>query len=482
MVNFDPNLFTAANAPTSIGSNNVPVGGLLDQGFVINGLIRAGNIPPDQLGRVPNGSSAFILAVPAGDARGFYKPENLFAPRFGFSLSPFKDDKTVLRGGFGVFYDKPEGNIIFGQPGVVPFLQAASFSNSNLANPSAGTAGVPTIFGLSAVDPNFVVARTAQYSLSVQREMPYGFLVEAAYVGNQGRHEVRQPNINVPTFAVGLANPTKQTNQIRPFLGYQNITQFRSDSNSNYNALQLSASKRKGDLTATLSYTYSKALGQISGINDNPEPECPFSCLLQNGQTVSWRSFYYGPLTFDRRNIFVATYTYRFPFFKGQTGFMGETLGGWEFSGITRAQSGQWLTISGNGTIGPGGSSFFRRANVGPGALNDLSGCPAGKVCWFNPLTSGANAAFVAPPNFAAGNAPTGNVLGPAYYDWDMSLRKNFRLPREGTSLMFQADAFNVFNRTNWQNPGTSVSAGNFGQIGGSAPPRNLQFGARFNF
>jgi len=480
MVNFDPNLFTAANAPTSIGSNNVPVGGLLDQGFVVNGLIRAGDVPADQSGRVPNANSAFVLAVPAGDARGFYKPENLFAPRVGFSFSPFKEDKTVFRGGFGIFYDKPEGNVIFGQPGFVPFLQAITFQNANLANPSAGTAGVPTIFNLGSVDPNFVVARTAQYSLSMQQEMPLGVLFEVAYVGNQGRHEVRQPNINVPTFARAAANAGKTTNQMRPFLGYTDITQFRSDSNSNYNALQLSASKRKGNLTTTVSYTWSKALGQTSGINDNPEPECPFSCLLQNGQTVSWRSFYYGPLGFDRRHIFVVTYSYLLPFFKGQHGFLGEAFGGWSFSGITRVQSGQSLTVSGTQIIGASGNgvtSFQRRANVVPGVpLYSGFTCPPGKKCWFNP------AAFAQEPSTAAGNAPTGDILGPAYYDWDISLRKNFRLPRESTSLSFQVDAFNVFNRTNWNNPGTSVTGGGFGQIGGSAPPRNLQFGARFNF
>jgi len=480
MVNFDPSLYTVAGAPTSIGANNVPVGGLLDQGFVVDGLVRPGAVPSDQLGRLPNGTSAFVLAVPTTEERGFYKPENLLAPRLGFAFSPFNNDKTVLRGGFGIFYDKPEGNIIFGQPGVVPFLQAATFQNGNLSNPAGGTAGVPTIFGLSAVDPNFVVARTAQYSLSVQRELPRGFLLEAAYVGNQGRHEVRQPNINVPTFAQAAAGPGKTTNQNRPFLGYTDITQFRSDSNSNYNALQLSATKRKGDLTATLSYTYSKTLGQTGGINDNPEPECPFTCQLQNGQIVSWRSYYYGLLGFDRRNIFVGTYTYRLPFFRSQRGFAAAALGGWQFSGITRAQSGQPLTVSGTQTIGASGggvTAFSRRANQVPGAsLYSGFACPAGKECWFNP------GAFAQEPNSGAGNAPLGNILGPAYYNWDMSLRKSFRLPRESMSLMFQADAFNVFNRTNWGNPGTTVTSGGFGQISGSNPPRNLQLGARFSF
>ena len=482
MVNFDPSLFNPANAPV-VGANNVPVGGLLDQGFVINGLVRAGNVPSDQLGRIPAGNSGFVTAVPLTSERGFFKPENLFAPRFGFAYSPFSNNKTVVRGGFGVFYDKPEGNIIFGQPGVVPFLQAVNFSNGNLSNPSAGTGNVPTIFGFSAVDPNFVVARTYQYSLSLERELPFGWLGQGAYVGNLGRHEVRQPNINVPTFATAIADaPAKlTTNQERPFLGYTNITQFRSDSNSYYRALQLSASKRKGDLNMSFSYTYSRADGQTSGINDNPEPECPFSCQLQSGQIVSWRDYYWGPLGFDRRNIFVATYSYHLPFFRNQTGWLGETLGGWEFSGITRAQSGSPLTISGNQTIGPSGSgvtSFSRRANIGPGALNDLSGgCGTGKgLCWFNP------AAFALPSNTGAGSSTVGSVVGPGYYNWDMSLRKTFKLPRESTSLMLQADAFNVFNRTNWGNPGTSVSGNNLGLISGTNPPRQLQFAARFAF
>lgn len=479
MVNFDPNLFDPAKVPV-VGTNNIPVGAFLNQGFVINGLVRPGSVPTAYLSSVPGGDSAFVTAVPATAPRGFYDAESLFAPRLGFAYSPFKGDRTSIRGGFGVFYDKPEGNIIFGQPGVVPFLRAATYQNGNLSNPSGGAGATPTIFGLSAVDPNFVVARTYQYSISFQRELPYDLLLEVAYVGNRARNLVRQPNINVPTFATALANVGRTTNQQRPYLGYTDITQFRSDASSNYNGLQVYVTKRKGDLTGTVSYTFSKASGNASGINDNPEPECPFSCQLADGSIVSWEDYYYGPLSFDRRHVFVVSYTYDIPIFRNRKGVGGALLSGWEISGITRVQSGAPLTVNGSQTIGPAGSgvtSFTRRANVVAGvSLYSGYTCPAGKVCWFNP------AAFAAPSTTGAGSALVGGIIGPGYYNWDISVRKIFNLPREGMTLGVQMDAFNLFNRVNYGNPGTTVTGGGFGQISGTNPPRNLQFGMRFTF
>ncbi|HTC93909.1 MAG TPA: carboxypeptidase regulatory-like domain-containing protein [Terriglobales bacterium] len=502
--NFDPALYVpgvtlnpAANnnsvTATSPGVFMTATGPIL-----LNGLVVPGAVPPDQLVRVPGGNSPIVLATTTGGPRGLYAPKNLFAPRFGFSFSPFNDDKTTIRGGFGIFYDKPEGNVIFGQTGVVPFLSSVQFNNGSLStfNGSNVLGQPPTIFGMSAVDPNFKNAYSMQYSFGIQHELPYGVLGEVSYVGNQGRHEVRQPNINVPSLTVTDANPTMSTNQLRPFLGYTDITQFRSDSNSNYNGLQFFATKRKGNLLASVSYTWSKALGDTSGINDNPEPECAFTCTLANGQTVNWRRFDYGPLTFDRRDILVFTYNYAFPFFRAQQGPLGVALGGWELGGITRFQTGQPLTVTA-GNLPVGTLQFTRRADFNPAApLYSGFTCPSVTKCWFDPgvvkdpitkatinnipafLTTGA-----ADPTIATqiGNAPVGNVIGPGYFNWDVSARKRFNLPHEGMNLMLQLDLFNIFNHTNWGNPGTNAASG-LGIITTSAPPRQLQFALKFNF
>jgi len=501
VVNFDPALYNPATAPTLSGSTfNIPGGPFLDQGFVIDGLLRPGNVPADQLVRVPGGNSAFVQAVPAGGPRGLYGGKNLFAPRFGFSFSPFSDDKTVIRGGFGIFYDKPEGNVIFGQPGVVPFLQSASFNNANLSNITGGTGVTPTIFSLSAVDPNFKNAYSMQYSFGIQHELPFGVLAEVSYVGNQGRHEVREPDINVPSFpavdaaaaASGITNVSQvKDNPIRPFPGYVDINQFRSDSNSNYNALQVYATKRKGNLLTTVSYTWSRALDDTDNINYGTDSECVFTCQLPNGQVVDWKRYFYQRPPFDRAHVFVITYNYAFPFFRHSGGITNVFLGGWEVGGITRAQTGQPLIVTATQEVGS--FSFSRRADIVPGVpLYSGYTCPATSKCWFDPGNVGgittntaafitANAAAGTGPFNRPGDAPAGNIIGPGYYDWDISIRKRFNLPREGMGLVFQTDFFNAFNRANWGNPGTNA-AGGLGIITSSQPPRQMQFGLKFNF
>ena len=255
------------------------------------------------------------------------------------------------------------------------------------------------------------------FSLSIQRELPHGFLVEGAYVGNLGRHLLRSPDINQPSFAALVANalsPASQqlaTNSLRPYKGYSSIIQRMSDSTSNYHALQLYTTKRTGNLTLTASYTFSKSLADSSAEGDNPE----------NPQD---RHFSYGPTTFDRRHILVATYTYKLPF--GQ----------------------HWNP---RGQVRPGGLGTKRDQSVSDRPLlhdfrnhvdrNTTRLLPGGDVLlpsdqrsvttYLNP------AAFSIAPNTQLGNSGIGIVEGPGMFLWDVSLRKELS-PPNGSGSAFR--------------------------------------------
>jgi len=478
IANFDPSRYDPSQAVTVLANGTIDP---LKGGNRFNGLVRAGNgIPANEVGRV--GISAASLAlVPAGAPRGFYKPANKIAPRFGFSYDPFGDSKTSIRGGFGMFYDKVEGNLIFSQVNLPPFVSTPNFDNGNIANPAGGTpAANALIANINAINPKLDISYSMNYSIGVQRELPRGFFVEATFVGNQGRHLIRQPDLNQPSFAALAANqpsntppgPNVNINALRPYKGYNAILFRLSDANSDYKGLQLYAAKRKGDLELTVAYTWSKTVTDTSGNGDG----------LDVGEDPFNRHYNFGPASFDRRHIFVATYDYHIPFLRAMKGIGGALLSGWEVSGITRFQSGAYFTPTASTAIGT------RRADyVGGPVLLSKKG-PNG---WINP------AAFAPPAVGLRGNAPVGIVLGPNLQTWDFSLRKQFRLT-ERFNLRFQADMFNAFNRANFRapdlsfgtcparDPNTNACLGPsntaFGKISTAGPARNIQFGLKLNF
>jgi hypothetical protein len=130
--------------------------------------------------------------------------------------------------------------------------------------------------------------------------------------------------------------------------------------------------------------------------------------------------------------------------------------------------------------VGLNGANIARRASIVAGQSTSFSGtCSNSKaICWVSPN------AFAAESVLGAGDAPVNDIIGPNYYQWDLSLRKTFDLPfREGMHLQFQADAFNAFNRVNWNSPTVNnVGSTSFGQITGSLPARVLQLGGKFTF
>jgi len=475
MANFDPSRYDPNQAVTVLANGNIdPSKG----GNRFNGLVRAGNgIPASEVGRVSTSAAALAL-IPAGAPRGFYKPANKIAPRFGFSYDPFGDSKTSIRGGFGMFYDKVEGNLIFSQVNVPPFVSTPNFDNGNIANPAGGTPAANALIAtINAINPNLDISYSMNYSIGVQRELPRGFFVEATFVGNQGRHLIRQPDLNQPSFAALAANqpsntppgPNVNINALRPYKGYNAILFRLSDANSDYKGLQLYAAKRKGDLELTVAYTLSKTLTDTSGNGD----------ALDVGEDPFNRHYNFGPASFDRRHIFVTTYDYHIPFLRSMKGIGGVFLSGWEVSGITRFQSGAYFTPTASTAIGT------RRADYvgGPVLLSNKG--PNG---WINP------AAFAPPAVGLRGNSPVGIVQGPNLQTWDFSMRKQFNLT-ERFNLRFQVDMFNAFNRANFRAPdiafGTLTtkpdgtlgpSNGAFGKISTAGPARNIQFGLKLNF
>jgi hypothetical protein len=454
--NFDPALYDPRQAVTVLRNGSVVPG----SGNPYTGLIRAGTeIPDDQHGRVTLDPAAAAL-IPTGAPRGLYESAHLFMPRFSAAYS--LNETTVLRGGMGVFYDKPDGNIVFSQLNLAPFVPAISVENGNLSNPLGGRPSAAAVLGtVNAIDPGLKFPRQLNFSVSLQRQLPWAHFAEVAYVGNRGRNLLWFPEINQPSFADQIANqalPSAQrasTNFMRPYKGYSSIRQRRSDAFSDYNGLQLYLNRRRGDITYSVSYTLSKAIGNASGSGDNPEDAFNLA-------------FNTGPPSFDRRHALVTTWTIRLPFLRGRRDLAGYVIGGWEISGKTRYQSGQYLTPTGSTSTGT------RRADYLGGQIN-LSRDERTANQWFN------TAAFATAPDTRRGDARVGMIEGPERYMWDVSLRKNFSLTGR-VRLGTRVDVFNVFNRLNYSNPNTTVTSGSYGRISDTRPPRQMQLSVRLEF
>ncbi|HEX4488791.1 MAG TPA: TonB-dependent receptor [Terriglobales bacterium] len=457
--------FVASDYNPSLG-NPVTADGTLDpasltafggQSFYLNGIKEAG-----------------VSGFPIGVVQNHYYT---FQPRLGFAYDLTGDARTVLRGGFGMFYERVQGNDVYNAALNPPFAYQPSATNVYFSNPntSALTGATTTQTfpsQLTNLDYTYKPPATAQYSLGVQHQLAQSVVAVVQYVGSRGwdQSDDRQVNtlpLDDVTDRQGVANGTLNANQFRIFPGYSNINQEETRTNFSYDSLQAGVRvENRHGLTMQLAYTWSHEIdtvgNDLGGISD------PFNIAYDRGS---------GNL--DRRHIFNINYIYDLPFFRrGSNPILHNVLGGWQISGITVIQSGTPLGLTYNGpdTLGLGGGTTNRPDQVSPVSYPKTVGA------WFS---ASSFASPVAPwdggPNNGFGNSGKGLVVGPGLVNFNMSLFKTIDIT-ERVKFELRFESFNTFNHTQFQNVDTGSTDGNFGAVTTTYDPRVLQLGAKLSF
>jgi hypothetical protein len=400
-----------------------------------------------------------------------------FAPRVGFAYDVSGKGRTIIRGGFGMFYERIQGNDVYNMGPNPPFSLDPSANNVLLSNPNinyqtgatASTPSFPATFTALAFS-DYKLPTSMQWSFGIQQQLASSTVLSVSYVGNSNYHQPDVRNINTVPLndpnRAAIANGTyDRPNRDRIYPGFADINVTEAATGSNYNSLQIGMRvEATHGLTLQGSYTWSHQLDYVSG--DLNVLSNPFD-----------RRFNYGSGDLDRRHVLTINYVYDLPFFRHRNpGAVRSLLGGWQLSGITLFETGTPLTpiVSDSGKqLGLGGGNVTARPNV----VGPLS-TPKTVNEWFDP------SAYAQPVLLSFGNAARGSIVGPGRNNWNVSLFKNFDISalHEGTRLEFRAETFNTFNHTQFHDVNVSLGNQNFGKVTSTWDPRVIQLGLKLLF
>jgi hypothetical protein len=372
-----------------------------------------------------------------------------FDPRVGFAYSPFSNNKTSIRAGFGIFHDP-----------IAPRTYASAYyfdppySSDVIVFPTFPT---PTFGSTAALDQSNgvdyntnVTPYNMQWNFNIQQEIAPATILQVGYVGSRGVHLFYQADRNPPipttgpdgnqTFGTLIPFAGVEPNpRVNPALGYFNSAE--AGANSSYEALQVNLNRRfQKHIQGQVSYTWSHCIDDSSdtyGLEGGAPIQNPYNAEADTGNCL-----------FDRRQALVVSSLVELPFHGSFAGH--QLIEGWQLSGIATVHSGIPLTIGdGFDQAGTGNPFADDRPNLNPGynANNIITGT---LNQWFNP------AAFSIPPPGEFGNMGRDNLVGPGFWNIDFSAIKNTKLSERFT-LQFRAEFFNIFNHANWGLPDTAV-------------------------